>query len=168
MVVLLQGLCGFLGNKQVTMKIFLTLLLSIMCFAGAAQKALMPFKDSLTGKYGFKDARGKVMVKAMFSEVGEFSEGLAYAAILGNSYTGYLQSGNGNIKDTIGYITAKGNWWMVLPKKYCNRTNGCYYKGEPFKKGIAIMYTNERGADCADSYGTLMVDRNKKITIKNQ
>ena len=125
-------------------------------------EGLAAFYDNISNKIGFINKQGKVKITALYDDVGIFSEGAAYAAILGDKFPGYLKTGDGNTSDNIGYIDSKGRFLFTLPDSLINLTNGCYFHGEPFDNGEALMYITENGADCAGDYPFYQMTIDKK------
>ncbi|MDZ4757414.1 MAG: hypothetical protein SGJ10_04630 [Bacteroidota bacterium] len=80
-----------------------------------------------------------------FTVLDTFSEGLAFAAILEHYST---KENTDTFYNTVGYIDTAGNWALTLPFKLTNLYMGCYFRGDPFKHGKALMVMVENGFDC--------------------
>ncbi|HEX3166190.1 MAG TPA: WG repeat-containing protein, partial [Chitinophagaceae bacterium] len=63
------------------------LVLSLFYFSSSGQLTLYSYKDS-TGKYGFKDIQGRIIVRAKYDDVYEFREGYAFVEL--NSKYGFI------------------------------------------------------------------------------
>lgn len=113
-------------------------------------------KDKQTGLSGYIDQTGKVMITPQFTIADKFSEGLAYFALLEKCVGGETRP------NKMGYINKQGERVIVLPKKLSELYACCYFKGSPFKNGVAILSTREFGFDC-NSGATLVIDRSGKV-----
>ncbi len=96
-----------------------------------------------------------------YTVVDTFSEGLAFAAIL--EYYGD-KSNTDTFYNTVGYIDTAGNWVIKLPFKLTNLYMGCYFKGDPFKNGKAVMGISENGFDC-NCGAVIEVDKRNKVRL---
>lgn len=74
-----------------------------------------------SGKWGFRDATGKLVIPYKYDGVGYFSEGLAPVRIKG------VKSQNGNLSNLWGYINTNGKF-IIKPK---------YSDARPFFDGLA-------------------------------
>jgi hypothetical protein len=113
-------------------------------------------KDKQTGLCGYIDRTGKVVITPQFTIADKFSEGLAYFALLEKCVGGETRP------NKMGYINKQGERVIVLPKKLSELYACCYFKGSPFKNGVAILSTEEFGFDC-NSGATLVIDRSGKV-----
>jgi len=84
-------------NKSLLLLLFITI---VVCTA-AAQPPTVYFREGL--KYGFKDAKGKIIIPAIYDAAGDFSEGLARVNL------GFTMSSNGKW----GFIDTTGK--LVIP-----------------------------------------------------
>lgn len=98
-------------TKKLPMKrfVFLILLSGVSFFATAQQ--LQPYEDEKTGKYGYKDESGKIVVKPVYDIAYEFTDG-KYAEV--NIGADYAKNKGGKW----GIIDAKGK--LIHPVKYDN------------------------------------------------
>lgn len=104
----------------------------------------IPVVSKETGWVGFADHDGKLVIPCIFSRVGPFSEGKAFAAILHNTFMSFAGT------NQVGYIDTIGNWSILLPDSLANLENGCYFHGMAFSKGEAQMIIFENDGDCAN------------------
>ena len=119
-------------------------------------EGLIAVVDKSSGLMGFMNKKGELVIKCQFDQVGNFSEGKAYAAMITNSYMNFVG------KNRMGYINEKGEWVIELPHKTANLENGCYFEGSEFNDGMARMCIRENDGDCVN-YGCLSVDENGKV-----
>lgn len=84
-------------------------LLSISIFVSAQPP--QPFQDEKTGKYGYKDATGKIIIKPAYDIAHEFSEGPYTTVNIGADYE-FNKGGKWGIIDTKGKL--------IIPIKYDN------------------------------------------------
>lgn len=92
-------------HKSVTLLALMAFGLSI--FAQPPQ----PFEDEKTGKYGYKDASGKIVIKPVYDIAHEFTEGLYTTVNIGADYSA-------NKGGKWGVIDSKGK--IIIPLKYDN------------------------------------------------
>lgn len=88
-------------------------------------------------KWGFIDDTGTLVIPCIYDHVGNFSEGLAYAIILGSK---------------TGYIDKEGAMVIELPadkSAELYQLTNCYYYGQPFRNGVAVMSTTNRNNQCS-------------------
>jgi hypothetical protein len=105
---------------------------------------------------GYIDSTSKIVITPQFTIADVFSEGLAYFAILERCNGGETRP------NKMGYINKKGERVIVLAPKLSELYGCCYFKGSPFRNGIAIMSTREFGFDC-NCFATIIINRNGKI-----
>lgn len=136
------------------MKRFLLVLLLVIPLAVLANDKLSPYNDS--GKFGFKDAAGNVVVPAHFDAAGSFSEGLA--AVKSGKKWGFIDH-RGDVVIPISYDEvgpfSEGRAWVRNGKKvgYIN-PKGDYviaplYDYDPhysmsFKNGLAVVLKDKQ------------------------
>ncbi|TAL58675.1 MAG: WG repeat-containing protein, partial [Bacteroidetes bacterium] len=126
--------------KTKTSKQLFTLIVACLAtLAGYSQSA--PYPDYKEGKYGYKDASGKMIIPYQYKSAGMFKEGLAYVAI--NSAE---TSPQGIPYSKYGFIDTKGN--IVIPMKYDNAAD--------FSEGLASVTLNKK---------TGFIDKNDKVII---
>ncbi|MEM7101906.1 MAG: WG repeat-containing protein [Bacteroidota bacterium] len=118
---------------------------------------VMHFK---TGKMGFIDSNGKLVIPCEYDYVDNFSEGLAFVTNLKNTY---MDNPGGNI---VGYIDAKNQLRIKLPAHLADLPNGCYFQGTSFESGKARMIITENDGDCAN-WGYLEIDHKGEIIKEN-
>ena len=106
--------------------------------------------------YGFIDTTGKLVIEPAYNFVGSFKEGLAYFAQV------EACSGSQTIENKTGYIDHNNNKIIQLPKELSNLYGCCFFLGENFKNGVALLSIREFNFDC-NSYLTIVIDRTGKI-----
>ncbi|MDQ3111644.1 MAG: WG repeat-containing protein [Bacteroidota bacterium] len=79
-------------------------------------KGLMPYADSLTGLYGYKNGHGKTVIPCRFVSAGAFSDGLAAVKLT---------------QESMQYINERGKVVLDFPEYYDSGLN--------FKNGVAII-----------------------------
>lgn len=86
------------------MKTFIAILFTLIYSSGYCQNSNL-FKITENNKFGFIDTSGMIIIKPIFSNTGEFSEGIAPARI--NGYWGYINTtGNFVIQPQFDYATS--------------------------------------------------------------
>ncbi|MEO0103191.1 MAG: WG repeat-containing protein [candidate division WOR-3 bacterium] len=78
--------------KRNNLKILILFFILILSFSfgqkevtGSGKGELSPFEDSKTGKWGYINKQGKIVIRPQFNEAKDFSEGLA-AVKIGDKY----------------------------------------------------------------------------------
>jgi hypothetical protein len=125
------------------------LLLTMVCTPQLDDgKSLFHIWDK-TGKEGYIDAGGRVVIKPQFDKVTDFSEG--FAAVL--------------IGDKWGYINRKGE--AVIKPQW--KTNDRYIAAaNPFKEGAALVVEYAHWGEDGDSYFCGYIDKTGEYIIKPQ
>jgi len=112
-------------------------------------QGLAPIIDK-KNKWGFIDKTGKLVIPCQYDEVGYFSEDLCYAVMYGKM---------------TGYITKDGAWKIELEDEKFENT-ACFYRGEPFKNGLAKLSSVDKTGIC-DTYESIIIDKTGKIIVQN-
>lgn len=130
----------------------LCLILSFYCFPVSAQESTKPsgagwvaFKDT-SGKYGFKDANGKVVIEPQFSIASDFSEGLAFVS---RDPSESLSNFNPYGKNKYSYIDT--TCMELFPYKYA------YCTMPDFKDGLAIVRNHNGKYGVIDKTGNEII-----------
>jgi hypothetical protein len=123
-----------------------------ICFS----EGLIAVMNKQTGKMGFMNKNGEIVIPCTFDQVGNFNEGKAYAAMITNTYMNQVG------KNRIGYINQEGEWVIELSSEKANLPNGCYFEGGEFNGGVAQMCIRENDGDCMNA-GCLWLDGKGKI-----
>jgi hypothetical protein len=123
-------------------------------------EGLTPVNSKATGLTGFINKEGKLAVPCKYNIVGGFSEGLAFAGILKNTF---MDSSNKNV---IGYINTRGEMIVKLASSLANLQNGCFFNGRRFKNGKSDMVISENDGDCANS-GSIVIDNKGNIVKRD-
>ncbi len=118
------------------------------------------------GKKGYIDVSGKVIIKPIFLEAGEFSDGLAFARLSGKY--GYINStGQFAIQPAFDHactfsdrraIVYNGDKPLVINTKGLEAFPFPYESIEPYANKIAYVRTNSNKAGIIDTAGTLIID----------
>ncbi len=115
-------------------RIHLIIFILLLCAGGYAQ-GLKKFSEG--GKYGFRNAEGKVVIPAKYYDMGDFSEGLVAAEVTGIKY---------QVGQRWGYIDETGA--EVIPPTYYNAKN--------FSEGLAAV-CGEHGYGYIDKSGNVVI-----------
>lgn len=113
-------------------------------------------RSDSNGQFGFVDKQGKIAIAAEHTILGPFSEGLAYFGDLSACM------GENAIEGRVGYLNMQGEVVIELPSVLSKLYGCCYFHGEPFKAGKAVMYTREFGFDC-NSHSQITVNKAGEI-----
>jgi WG containing repeat len=156
------------------MKTLFFSLLLLMVVTASSQNLVL-FKDEVTGKYGFKDLAGKVMVKPVYDTASAFSEGITrvgkkvtydsygYGLVnkAGKEFIPLVHDYIGELKDDISIYQLKGKLGYMdktgkklTPPKY---TNAWVFKG-----GIAAVSVYDK-VKVEDKWG--FIDKTGKEII---
>jgi len=118
------------------------------------------------GKKGYIDVTGKEVIKPIFLEAGEFSDGLAYARISGKY--GYInQTGQFAIPPAFDHaspfsdgraIVYNGDKPMVINTMGLEAFPFPYESIEPYSNKIAYVRTHSNNAGIIDTSGNLIID----------
>ncbi len=114
------------------------------------------FRELGSNKQGLIDISGNVVIQPQYTVLGYFSEGLAFFANLEPCVSDETRP------NRMGYIDITNKHIIELPKELSELYACCYFYGEPFKNGKAIMSTREFGFDC-NSSATIIIDKTGKI-----
>ncbi|MBN2595541.1 MAG: WG repeat-containing protein [Marinifilaceae bacterium] len=131
----------------------ITFLLAFFCTSLWGQ-SLLPFKDDWTGKYGFKDQDGNVVVEPNLREVNPFYNGIAivenerrqpqYVRSDGKiiSFTQSIYELN-NFSDDIGLVRPQSGDFFYISKEG-ETISPEYDRAYPFSEGVAIVIVDDK------------------------
>lgn len=139
---------------------YITEIIVTKLLSNLPQNARFKIYDSATGKYGFMDIEGNIIIEPRFDRAGEFSEGLAIAEIDGKC--GYIDKEGNEIvpfiyDETVGYmeglaaVQLNGKWGFIditgkniVPCKYDGIGTGGseFHQDEGFYEGLAVVELN--------------------------
>ena len=125
------------------MHVTVFIILSLLAATDAASSGdLVPFENA--GKWGFKDASGKIVIEAKYDEVGEFSSGLA-PVNLGAKREHYM---NFSMKEggRWGYVDMRGKVVVPITLEYAHK----------FSDGLGRV---------SDDQGTRYLDPSSRVVI---
>jgi hypothetical protein len=108
------------------------------------------------GSIGYIDMTGAVVIKPQYSYAGSFSQGLAYVANIETCGGGETRP------NKVGYIDKQNNKVIDLPPYLAELYACCFFMGEEFRNGVAMMYIREAGWDCNCSV-TIIIDKTGKV-----
>ena len=133
-----------------TLILFISLLLASNLIMA---QDIFPFKDKSTSKFGYKDAKGKVVVSPKYSFADSLKEGLAAVNSGGKFISGPAKTEGGKW----GFIDNKGNE-IIVPQ---------YDHVHSFAEGLAAVdtggHTNEYGMFVGGKWG--FIDKSNKVII---
>ncbi len=113
-------------------------------------------KNKTTKLQGYINEQGKIVITPQYTYANQFSEGLAYFAILERC------NGDETRPNKMGYINKSNERVISLPPALAELYACCYFHGGLFRNGTAIMSTREFGFDC-NCYSTIVIDKTGKI-----
>ena len=101
-------------------------------FGNGSDRLLFPIYDRVSGKYGYIDQTGRVVIKPQFDSAGRFSDGLA-------EVTKSMKS---------GYIDNTGQ--IVIPTTFSNSSSCDFHEGMALVEGglihkFKVGYIDKRG-----------------------
>lgn len=120
------------------------------------QNARFPIKDGETGKYGFIDFKGKIVIEPQYIDVGEFHNGLAkvkrnkkwgFINYYGEEVIPFVYEGVGNFVEGIAAVKRGSKWGFVDTKG--KEVVPCRYESEAhqytrFSDGLAMIIINHK------------------------
>ena len=113
-------------------------------------------KNVESGKFGMIDSLGNVIIEPQYTKLSNFSERLAYFAILEPCM------GGTTLPNKMGYVDCNNKRVIELPKQLSELYGCCYFHGENFINGITTMRMWEFGFDCNCSV-SITIDKTGKI-----
>ncbi len=134
-------------------------------------EGMLPFQSKSSNKFGFLDVTGEVAISPRFGIAGFFSEGLALAAMPGESLRGYVSHGGEfvieprfhhaqHFSEGLACVSESLN---ALPNSYINRSglviippHKDWRDNGAFSEGLASVST-ERGAGYIDKEGNFVI-----------
>ena len=112
------------------MKKVLILLICTICIVKMQAKKLVTYKDATTGKFGFKNLAGKMVIQALYDDVTNFYEGLIAVNI------GAKPNANGYGK--------QGGLWGFVDSTGKKVIDLIYQRALYFKEGLAAVQQNDK------------------------
>ena len=123
-------------------------------------EGLVKVHHNVSGKAGFMDRSGNIVIPFRYDVAGDFSEGKVFAAVLTNWYMEQVG------KNQVGYLNKRGRWIFKLEPELANLANGCYFFGGRFENGMAEMNIMENDGDCVN-WGKIVVDKKGRIVERD-
>ena len=121
--------------------------------------AKVGLKEAGSWKYGFIDRTGELVVPLMYDHLGNFHNGMAYAAILNIAW----EDKPDEMYNKVGYIDKNNQMVLTLPDKYSRPSSRCYYIGTDFSGGLAKMHISDERM--CPSYGPIVVDLDGNVMV---
>ncbi|MDR2919446.1 MAG: WG repeat-containing protein [Tannerella sp.] len=133
-------------NKQNAITILISVSLAMFFACGQKyQGKLVPMLDNSTGKWGFADTLGKMIITPQWDTANDFSECMAVVG-LNNKY-GYIDETGieiiqikydftGNFSNDLALVSLNGKWGFI-DKTGVEKISIKYDKAAPFSEGLA-------------------------------